>query len=92
MDVQPAARTVGIGLGHESGFEASGARRGLHDLLEKDSMIGGKARICLMAQVGFELARRIFLAGGAERKVLRRRGLVESIEENRGSDRDRPCP
>ncbi len=81
MDVQPAARTVGKGLGHEGGFEACGARGCLHDLLEKHDVIGRVTRIGLMAQIRFELAGRIFLAGGGERQVLRLRRLVERLKE-----------
>ena len=44
-------------------------------------MIGGEQRIGLMAEIGLELARRIFRARRADRNVLIRRGARERGQE-----------
>ena len=63
------------------GLMAGAKGGGLHDLTQKNRMVGCRDRMRLMAQIGFELAGRIFLAGGGERQVLRLGRLVERLKE-----------
>src|ERR1700722_17667142 len=82
MNVQPVARALFIGLGHEGGVEAHGTRRLLHYLLQESRVIGSEARVLLVLQIGLELSGRIFLAGGAQRNGLLARG---------GGERGKKC-
>src|SRR6202012_5818770 len=72
VDVQSRSRAIDIRLGHECGVESVRQRRRLDDLLQKDGVVGSEARVRLMLEIGFELARRVFLARGGYWNSLQR--------------------
>ncbi len=88
VHVLARAGAVGIGLGHEGCLIALTRGGGLDDLAQEDGVVGGHKRIRLMAQIGLELSRRIFLAGRADGHALQAGRVVQRGEEAPDTRRD----